>query len=169
MESMSLDTRQDLVTDRLRVYKIGVKDVLKDAEKYLQRILNHFVALPERFKLIIMDSPSPFMTRISPVVKVDFLQACKELCDKDRTIALVLDTHVFEKKTLARAYAMSDYYLKIKSHDQMLDTGQFDTRVIKELQVTKLAGAERWGQKGLKFEIKPRVGIQILPFVQVRV
>lgn len=168
MESMSLDTKHALVTDRLRVYKMKTQNI-KDAEKSLQHILNHFVALPVRFKLIIVDSPSPYMTRISPVVKVDFLQTCKELCEKDRSIVLVLDSHVFEKKTLSRAYAMSDYYLKIKSHDVMLDTGQYDTRVIKELQVTKLAGAERLGQKGLKFEIKPRVGIQILPFVQVRV
>lgn len=169
MQSMSLDTRHDLVTDRFRIYKMGAPNVLRDAIKSLQIILDHIVELPERFKLIIVDSPSPLMTRVSPVVKMDFLQACKELCEQGRTITLALDTHVFESKSLMRAYAMSDYYLRLRSHDVVLDTGQIDTRVIKALEVTKLAGAERWEQEGIKFEIKPKVGIQLLPFVQVKV
>lgn len=169
MDSMSLDTRHDLVTDRFRIYRMGSQNVLRDAGKSLQLILDHIVELPERFKLAIVDSPSPFLFRVSPVVKLDFLQACKELCEQDRSIVLALDTHVFERKALFRAYAMSDYYLRLRSHDVMLDTGQVDTRVIKALEVTKLAGAERWGQEGIKFEIKPKVGIQLLPFVQVKV
>jgi archaellum biogenesis ATPase FlaH len=169
MNAMSLDTKHDLVTDLFRIYKMGSKNVLRDAEKSLQLILDHIVDLPSRFKLIIVDSPAPFMSQVSPVIKIDFLQACKELCDRDRSIVLVLDTHVFENKTLLRAYAMSDYYIRLRSHDSMLDTGQIDTRVIKTLEVTKLGGAERWGQENIKFEIKPNVGIQLLPFVQIKV
>lgn len=169
MESMALGTRQDLVTDRFRIYKMGSKDVLRDSEKSLKLIIKHIIELPSRFKLIIVDSASTFMNRVSPVVKVDFLQTCKELCERDLTVVLTLDTHIFENKSLYRAYAMSDYYLKLRSNDVILDTGQIDTRVIKMLEVTKLAGAERLGQGGIKFEIKPRVGIQLLPFVQIKI
>ena len=168
MESMSLETRHELATDRFRTFKMGTDNVMKDAEKVLQGIIDHVKALPPRFKLAIVDSPSQFMSRVSPMVKVDFLQACKELCEPDRSLVLALDTHIFEKKTLARAYAMSDYYLKLRSQDVVLSSGQIDTRVIKVLEVTKLAGADR-AQDGIKFEIKPRMGIQILPFVQIRV
>jgi archaellum biogenesis ATPase FlaH len=108
------------------------------------------------------------MIRLSPSVKVDFLQACKELCEHDRSIILVIDTHILETKALIRAYAMSDYYLRLKSQDPLLEPGQIDTRVIKMLEVTKLGGAERRGE-GIKFEIKPNIGIQILPFVRVKV
>ncbi len=169
MDVMSLNTKHDLVTDRLRVYKMGSRNVLRDAEKSLQLIISHILELPERFKLVIIDSATPFMTRVSPVAKIDFLQSCKEMCEQDRTIALALDTHVFEGKTLLRAYAMSDYYLRLRSQDMMLASGQVDTRVIKVLEVTKLCGAERYSQEGIRFEIKPGVGIQILPFVRVKV
>ena len=169
MNSMSLETDHELATDRFRIYKIGPATVLQNAEKSLKLIVEHISTLPQRFKLAIMDSPSPFLLRLSPLLKIDFLQSCKELCEQDRTIILVLNTHVFETKTLRRVYAMSDYYLKLKSKDAMLEPGQVDTRVIKLLEVTKLGGAERWGQQGIKFEIKPRIGIQILPFVQVKV
>ena len=169
MDSMSLDTRHELGTDRFRVYKLGPATVLENAEKSLQLIIDHIATLPQRFKLIIVDSPSPFMLRLNRLVNIDFLQRFKELCEQERTIILVLNTHVFETKTLLRAYMMSDYYLKLKSKDAMLEPGQIDTRVIKSLEVTKLGGAERLGQEGIKFEIKPRIGIQILPFVQIKI
>jgi archaellum biogenesis ATPase FlaH len=168
MESMSLDARHDLVTDRFRVYKMGAYHAMQDPRKALDIIINHVTELPERFRLIIIDSPSPYLARISPMAKLDFLQSCKELCMGERTVVLVLESYVFEKKALARAYAMSDYYLKLKSQDTILETGQVDTRLIKVMEVTKLAGVERWPE-GIRFEIKPVVGIQIRPYIQVKI
>jgi archaellum biogenesis ATPase FlaH len=168
MESMDLETRHEVGTDRFRIYKMDTTNVLRRGEKLLKLIIEHILTLPPRFKLAIIDSPSLFMIRLSPSVKVDFLQACKELCEHDRSIILVIDTHILETKALIRAYAMSDYYLRLKSQDPLLEPGQIDTRVIKLLEVTKLGGAERRGE-GIKFEIKPNIGIQILPFVRVRV
>ena len=169
MESFSLYARQDLVTDRLRVYTINPPDITQKPEELLQQIVSNISELPGRFNLVIVDSVTPFMTRIVPLEKVGFLQACKELCEHGRSIILVADTHVFDAKTLYRAHAMSDYYLKLRSKDMMLDSGQMETRVIKILDVTKLAGAERPGQETIKFEIKPRVGIQMLPFIKIKV
>jgi flagellar protein FlaH len=169
MEDMGLETRHDVATDRFRIYKVHPTEVVKEAEKTLKLIVSQIDALPSRFKLVILDSPSVFMTRLNPSVKVDFLHSCKELCNRDRSVVLTLDTHVFESKTLLRAYAIGDYYIKVKSQDVMLEPGQVDTRMIKILEVSKLAGAERPGGSVLKFEIKPNVGIQILPFVRVKI
>jgi flagellar protein FlaH len=168
MESMDLETRHEVGTDRFRIYKMDTTNVLRRGEKLLKLIIEHILTLPPRFKLAIIDSPSLFMIRLSPSVKVDFLQACKELCEHDRSIILVIDTHILETKSLIRAYAMSDYYLRLKSQDPLLEPGQIDTRVIKLLEVTKLGGAERRAE-GIKFEIKPNIGIQILPFVRIKV
>ena len=64
---------------------------------------------------------------------------------------------------------LTDYYLSLRNQDIMVAPGQVDTRVIKILEVTKMAGAESPGRPSLKFEIKPKVGIQILPLIMVRV
>ena len=64
---------------------------------------------------------------------------------------------------------MSDYYLQLRNYDSVLETGQMDLRVIKRLQVNKLGGVNRQSGEDIKFEIKPRVGIQLLPFVKVKV
>jgi archaellum biogenesis ATPase FlaH len=169
MSSMSLDTRQDLATDHLRVFKIYSKAVVREPQKSLKLIIEHIQRLPPHFKLIIIDSPSVYFTRVNPVTKMDFLQSCHELCRKDRTIVMAVDSYAFEKKIALRAYIMSDYYLKLQTNDPMLPTGNIDTRIIKILEVTKLGGAERAGNQGMKFEIKSGVGIQILPFVRIRV
>jgi flagellar protein FlaH len=172
MDSMSLETSHDLWTDRLRIYRIDLTNVLTElteAEKTLHLIVDHISKLPMRFKLAIVDSPSPLLLRLSKMVKIDFLQACKELCENERSIVLTLDAHIFEPKTQVRAYSMSDYYLRLRSPDMLLETGQIDTRAIKTMEVSKLGGAERLGQEILRFEIKPKIGIQLLPFVKIRV
>ncbi len=169
MEFMSLQVGHELVTDRLRVYSMGLSGVIIKPKESLQLIINHISELPERFKLVIVDSVTPLMNRVSPVIKMDFLQTCKELCSEERSIVLALDTHVLEGKMLFRVHAMSDYYLKLRSRDMMLETGQVDTRMVKILEVIKLAGADRHDQEAIQFEIKPKVGIQILPFVKIKV
>jgi archaellum biogenesis ATPase FlaH len=169
MSTLSLDARRDLAADRFRVYKIYAKSVVREPQKSLELIVKHIEGLPPYFKLVVIDSPSVYLNKVSPTVKVDFLQACKEMCENDRTIIMTIDFHAFEKKTLFRAFAMSDYYLKLRSQDAMIEAGRVDTRIIKILEVTKLAGAERLGGEGMKFEIKPGIGIQILPFVRIRV
>lgn len=169
MGTLGLDVARDMIADRLRVYRVGTGPVIRDAPKALQGIINHICGIPEEFKLIFFDSPSWFMTHVDASVKVDFLHICKELCERDRTIVLVLDSHVFEQKTLARVFSVSDYYLRLKTFDTMLETGQMDTRVIKRLQVCKVAGAERHGGEEMKFEIKEHLGIQLLPFVRIKV
>jgi archaellum biogenesis ATPase FlaH len=170
MESMTMEIKDDIAADRFRVYFMGSQNMIANAEKALKLITDHVKALPAKFQLVVIDSPSRIMQKLDPKPKLDFLQTCKELCEGNgRSIILSLDSHAFESNTLQRAYAMSDYYLKLKSQNAVLASGQVDTRVIKMMDVTKLAGAERLGQKPLKFEIKPNVGIQILPLMQVRI
>lgn len=169
MESISLDIRKDVMTDRLRICPLYEGDVITNSKQFLQQLINNIGAIPKRFKLVIVDSVTPLITRVDPVAKVDFIQVCKEMCRNDRSVALVIDRHIYEGKSLSRVYGMSDYYLELKTHDAMLDPGQVDDRVIKVLNVSKLAGAERYSQGDIRFEIKPVVGIQILPFVKVRI
>lgn len=169
MAAMGLDVDGDVVTDRLRVFRVGTGPVVRDAFQALRRLVNHLAGLPEEFGVVFFDSPSWFMTHADPMTKINFLITCKQFCDAGRTIVLVVDSHVFEKRSLARAYAVSDYYLRLRNYDTMLETGQMELRIVKRLLVSKLGGVHRQGAEEVKFEIRPRVGIRFLPFVQIRV
>lgn len=169
MVSISLDVSQDVRTDRFRITPLYDGDVITNSKEFLQQLINNIARLPKRFQLIIVDAVTPLITRVNSIAKVDFIQVCKEMGKQDRSIILVINRHIYEGKSMNRVYGMSDYYLQLRSHDAMLEPGQVDDRVIKVLDVSKLAGAERFSQGDIKFEIKPKVGIQILPFVKVRV
>ncbi|MFC1967231.1 ATPase domain-containing protein [Chloroflexota bacterium] len=169
MNSMNLHIIKDFVADRMQIYAVGSKNLFVDYQRSLDMLVEHISKLPEEKNLVVVDSVTPFMTRASQREKMEFFRSCKELCENNRTIVLVASSHIFENKTLSRVYAMSDYYMELKSQDVMLGTGQVDPRLIKILEVTKLCGAERHGSEGIKFEIKPKIGIQILPYLSVRV
>ena len=169
MESISLDISHEVETDRFRICPLYEGDVITNSKEFLQQLLNNIARLPKRFQLIIVDAVTPLITRVDPVAKVDFVEVCKEMGKQDRSLALVIDRHIYEGRSLIRVFEMSDYYLQLRSHDAMLEPGQIDDRVIKVLNVSKIAGAERLSQGGVRFEIKPRVGIQILPFVKVKI
>ena len=169
MDSLYLYVRHGRMTDLLRIYSMEPGIGLKNARELLQLQINHISELPARFKLVILDSVSPLMMHLNPTHQMGFLESCKELCERGRSIILTLDSHVFKADTRLRAHAISDYYLKLTTQDVMLAAGQLETRVIKVLEVTKLRGAERHAAPDLKFEIKPNIGIQILPLVKVRV
>ncbi len=169
MDSLSLPVLGDFVAGRLRIYLLGSRYNPKDAKKALRLLIDNLSELPGRFNLVIVDSVTPLLIPVSRVAKLDFLFACKELCEQGRSIGLVMDSHILEKKLFSRVYALSDYYLRLKSEDMMLGSGQVDSRMIKALEVLKLRGAERREGGGIKFEIIPNIGIQILPLIRVRV
>ena len=74
-----------------------------------------------------------------------------------------------DSKSLARAHEISDYYLKLKNEEKVAATGQLNHQNTKLLEVTKLNGVEQFKRKAIKFEIVPDVGIQVLPFYQIKV
>jgi archaellum biogenesis ATPase FlaH len=169
MESMSLEVKHEIVTDLFRIYRIAPANITLRSEQILKNVFDHVAALPSRFKLIIIDTISELMLRLTPLAKMDFLEGFKEQCDRDRSIILTLDPHVIENNIRSRTYEMSDYYLSLQTPDQILGKGQIETRVVKTMVVTKMGGAERHGMEPYRFEIKPRVGIVALPFVQIKI
>ena len=156
-------------TDRLRIHLLAPPLAVRDVNRAVELLINHMSELPLRFKLIIVDCLTPFMNRMNQKDKIEVLRAFKEMDRKDRSIVLVTDTHIFENDTLSRTYLMSDYYLRLRSQDTIICQGLMDARKIKSLEICKLRGAEQNNLEKIEFEIRPEAGIQILPFVKLKV
>ncbi len=169
MDSFSLPVEHQFVTDKLRIHPLASPEFKEGADNSVRLLIGHISAMPARFKLIIVDSLTPFMIKMDAREKMDMFQAFKELCGQGRTIVLVAGVHVFDKGTVNRAYFMSDYFFNLKGDDAPLWAGEVDSRRIKILEALKLRGAEIPSGGAVKFEIKERVGIQILPFMQVKI
>ena len=169
MESLSRYVKDYFLADRLRVFPLSPPKNPKDAQRSLRALSSHMSELPEHVNLVVVDSITPLMNQVSPVLKMDLFHTCKELCEQGRIILLSASSSTFEEGMLSRVYSLSDYYVNLKSEDAIFEEGMVDERVIKLLQVSKLHGADCQTIGVVKFEIKPKVGIQILPFTKIRV
>ena len=171
MDTMYKNVIDYLLASRLRIYPINVSKRMteKRAHRAMYSLINHISNLPESYDVAIVDAISPIMMHITPKFKMEAFHAFKEVCDKKgRSIILVLNSHALEKKVFRRAFALSDYYMELRSDDTLLGTEQVDDRVIKTLSVLKLHGAERQGDS-LQFEITPGGGVHIIPIYRIRV
>ncbi len=170
MDSLSLGVTEHFLADRLRIYPMTVRNYFGETQKYLlQVLLAHLSRLPERFQLVIIDSVTLFLTHAKLRPTLDFFQGCRELCQQDRTVVLVANSLALGKETLSRAFDLSDDYLALRTEDALQESDQLEQRVLKVLEVTKLNGALRPRRSVIRFEIRPKTGIHILPFLKVNV
>jgi len=170
MHSLSLKVRDYFLAGSLRIYPMTVRNYFGRTQKYILHVLtNHLAGLPERFNLVIVDAVTLFLTHVDLLATVDFFQNCREFCRTGRSLVLVANTHAFKKETINRAFALSDDYIHLRTEDALAGSDQREERILRVLEVTKLKGAERPNHDSLRFEIKHHTGIQILPFVKVRI
>ncbi|MDD5127113.1 MAG: ATPase domain-containing protein [Dehalococcoidales bacterium] len=169
MSMLSLPVQHYCVTDRLRIQSLHSFVVRGNVAQTAQNLIDSVKNLPNRFNVVVVDAVTPFMVRMNPTAKLDLFQAFREQCNDNRSVVLVTSTHVLEKSTAGRVFAMSDYYLQITMDETVYKTEGVDNRAIRVLKIHKLRGVEIHSADIIKFEIKPKTGIQILPFVKVRV
>lgn len=166
MESFDMQVMYYYDADKLRVYSVSYVCAVKNV---CEALIAHITNLPQRFNLVVIDSLTPFLNRIKVKPKIDIFLTFKSMCVGGRSIVLITDTHIYEKSTFHRALSMSDYYLRLNSNDKILWSGIMEGRSIKSMEILKQRGVELRGGEKVEFEIKPRIGIQILPFCKVRI
>lgn len=169
MESFNMQIRHQHLTDLLRVYSLASIRSTIDKYRVFQDFVSHATNLPARFKLIVLDCLTPFIEKLTSRDKVDSFLELKKICGKDRSIILVAHSHVFDKVTHFRVFPMSDYYLRTDSSNKIIAPGLIEERNIKTLELCKHHGIELQKREIIGFEIKPRVGIHILPFRKIQI
>ena len=169
MESFSMPVRHETITDRLRVYSVRAINNIEDTLGALKSVMGHIASVPQRFNTVVLDCLTPFLNTVKPSDKLDLFLNFKEICGGKRSIILVVHSHLLEKSNRSRVFSMSDYYLKISTSNRIISSGMIDERSLKALEICKLNRVEMQNAETIEFEIKPRVGIQILPFCKVKI
>ena len=170
MDSLSLYTLDNLLADSFRIYPIRPPFSHRESLKAIYLLSNHISALPERFNLVVIDSISPFVAKLRPMLKTELFFECKKLCTENRTIILVANTHIFDKATFPRIKHLCDYHMALKLKTIRFQSDRPEERVISRIRVLKLHGTELPGKRaGIRFEIQPKAGIQVVPFSKMRI
>ena len=162
MDSLSLHTLDHFLTDRFRIYPLTLRSDLEDAEKPLFSLVKHFSRLPDRFKLVMVDSITLLVAHTSAVSIIDFFSACKDLCDEGRSIFLVAHSYAFDDDILSRTRSLCDAHLRLRL-EEMGD------RLVKIMEVLKVRGADRPTGDIVSFEVEPKLGMRIIPLSKARV
>ena len=162
MDSLSLNALDHFLADHFRIYPLTFRAYLYDGQKPFAVLTHHFSRLPERFKLIIVDSITLLVSHSNPVSIIDFFSQCKSLCEEDRSIILVAHSYAFEEDMLSRTRSLCDARFRLKLE-------QIGDRMVKIMEVLKVRGADRPTGDIVSFDIEPKLGMRIIPLAKARV
>ena len=160
MSSLAFDVTDYFLMDFLRIYRMQVSGRGENSVVLFDRLADHIAALPEEYKIIIVDSITRIVTHGQEVGIMDFFSACKELCEGGRIIFLVVHTYAFGEGMLARVRSLCDAHLSFHL-EEMRDL------VIKVMEVTKVRNAER-KDSTMSFDVEPGLGLKTIPMSRAR-
>jgi len=161
MSSLSLDVTDYFLVDRLRVYPLHISTKETNTEVAFALLAKHIEALPEVFKVIIVDSVTNVVTHSKEASVIDFFIGCKELCDVGRTIFMVVHSYAFDEKMLIRVRSLCDAHLKLR----LEEVGE---RLVKMLEASKVRNADRTTGNIVSFEVEPGMGMRIIPITKAK-
>lgn len=162
MDSLSLYTLDYFLTDRFRIYPLTWRTDLQDMDRPFHLLIEHFSSLPEKFKLLVVDSMTLLVAHSTSVSILDFFSACKTLCVEGRSIILVAHSYSFDEEVLTRTRSLCDAHLRLKLE-------AVGDRLVKTLEVLKVRGADRPTGDVVSFEIEPKIGMRPIPLAKARV
>ena len=167
MEALKLPVTDEFLADRLRIFPMDVPKGAESVQEYCRILTDHISALPERFGLVIIDGITAIMNALDPVTTMDFLYVCKQLCNEAKSIVLVCDSHAIKKGIISKVTLVVDSFLRFRSEYRRLNPDMVDNRLIRIMNVEKLNSIEQQPRTGVKFDIDPDTGLEILPITEM--
>jgi flagellar protein FlaH len=129
MASLRLDVMDHFLLDRLRIFPLELTEIYPEPDELLQVLLEHMVALPPEFQLVVVDSLTSFLPRCSQSTILNFFIECRQLCSLGKTIVLTLDSRPLISSIATAMYPWCDIHLQLQMEAVMLE------RVVKALRV----------------------------------
>ena len=92
---------------------------------------------------------------------ISFFTVCRRLCARGKTIFVVAHSAAFEERLLVRLRHLCDAHL-------ILRVEKLGPRMANTLEVSKVENAELVNNNIVSFEVKPGIGMQVLPMSKVK-
>jgi archaeal flagellar protein FlaH len=157
MAAVGLDVMDHFLLDRLRIFPLELTPVYPAADDLLEVLLEHLAALPSQFRLVAVDSLTPFLPRCSRSAILNFIVECRQLCSQGRTLVLTLDSRPLIEAVSAQVYPWCDIHLKLQMEAVMVE------QVVKSLRILKTGGVTTGATPPrVHFNVHPGRGMQVL-------
>ena len=159
MDSLGLGILDYLLLGWLNVYHIKPSQTKATAATIFKTILSTIEK--SEHQLHIVDSLTPIVSQTKGDDTLGYIENCKALCDKGKTIVNVTHTYAFEQDFLIRIRSACDAHF-------LLLIEKVGDKLVKTMQVAKIRGAAQSTGNILSFDIEPGIGMKIMPMSRAK-
>ena len=160
MHSLGLDIIDYLLLGWLRIYTMKPSQMKGTAKSIFDTIIST-MDKDDGYQLHIVDSLTPIVSNTKGDEALAYLENCKALCDKGKTVINVTHTYAFEQDFLIRIRSMCDAHFKLLIE-------KVGDKLVKTLEVSKIRGAVQSTGNILSFDIEPEIGMKIMPMSRAK-
>lgn len=153
MTSLRLDVLDHFLLDKLRIYPLELTEFYPKADELLETVLEHIIALPPEFDLVVVDTLTSFLPRCTKSNLLNFFIECRRLCQEGKTIVLTLDSRTSLSQITADLAQWCDIHLSLQMEAVVVE------RVVKALKVVKTGHPAGKNSSKVHFEVHDGLGI----------
>ncbi len=160
MGSLNLDVTDYFLMDRLRIYPLQISQNDESGTAF-KNLATHIDTIPRAFNVVVIDSVTNLVTHSTESTIMDFFIACKDICDNDRSVFMVVHSYAFDERMLIRVRSLCDAHLKLRLEE-------IGERLVKMMEVSKVRNAERTTGNIISFDVEPGLGMRIIPVTKAK-
>ena len=162
MNSLGLKiSEENIRSKKLNLYPVPEPVVGEDSGPMLTDLALELDGVPSKYGLIIVDAITNLASTSQDNAIMGFFSNCKRMSSKGRTIMVVAHSSAFSADLLDRAASVCETFMK-------LSTGKLRDRPIRKAELLKVDDIELDRDNVLAFDVKPELGMQIIPFSQAK-
>jgi flagellar protein FlaH len=161
MKSLNQDITDFFLVGRINIYPMRSAPTEDEARTMLRAALEHMTRMTVDRDLLAFDSLSVFMTSIPEQETLSFFMAVKELCDQNKTLLLTMHSYAFSEAMFIRIRSICDAYLRLR-------VGEVGNQLLKEMEVSKVRGADQNTGNVIAFDVEPGMGMRIIPMTRAK-
>jgi len=160
--SIGLNWSKYIRSEKLDVYPLEEPITGEDSGPLLAALALDMERIQAKYDFIVLDAVTNLVSSSKDQSVIGFFSTCKRLCSKGQTIQVVTHSSAFNADLLIRVCALCETHLKLR-------TGKLKDKVVRTVEVVKVNDVDLNKDNEVSFEIEPEVGINVIPYSQVKV
>ena len=161
MTSLGLELSEDDQANQFGVYPVPEPVFGEDSGNLLKNLAVDLDQTPSKYGLIVVDAITDLASTSQDYAVMAFFANCKRMCANGRTMVVVAHSSAFSADLLSRTSSFCETFMK-------LNTGMLRDRPVRKGELLKVDDIELDRDNTIAFDVQPELGLQIIPFGQVK-
>ncbi len=159
MASLGEDVSNYFLLNHLQIYPLIIPGSLDPAKLFRQ--FSEHISEQTECRIVVVDSLTTIISQADGELIQEFFTTCKNLCEDGKVIIFTVHTNAFAEEILTRVSSICDAHVR-------LQVEKHGSQLLKTIEVAKIRGAEQKTGTISCFEVRPGLGLRIIPISQAR-